>query len=145
MNTPITLTELVIKKMDIVNESDLANSVSGLLSIEATAAYGEIKEGKNDNCIVYHDLSLHIQGRPHQTEEPIFTVNIEATGQFMASLKDVEKARRDEETQACVSSVIADAMFLGMRAYIDQSFSMMGLKNVPMPWSFKLEQPATLK
>jgi len=41
--------------------------------------------------------------------------------------------------------MIADSMFLGMRAYMDQSFSMMGLKNVQIPWSFKLEQPATLR
>jgi len=145
MKLPITLTDLFIKKMNIENDYDLASSTSGTLIIEAFAAYGDIVKATNDKCIVHHNLTLKMRGVSEGSEDPLFTVSVEATGKFTASVADVENARNDQETQTCVSSMIADSMFLGMRAYMDQSFSMMGLKNVQIPWSFKLEQPAILE
>jgi hypothetical protein len=145
MKSPISLTELFVTKVDITNDRNLARSKSGILITDASAAYGDIEEGENGMCAVYHNLMLNMRGVSEGVDDTLFTVRIEATGKFMASLEDVESARTNLDTQTCVSSMIADLMFLGMRSYLDQSFSMMGLKNVQIPWGFKLEQPATLK
>lgn len=145
MKLPVTLTDLFITKVDLANDYDLGSSTSGMLIIEALAAYGDIEDEQNGLCAVHHNLILNMRGISEGVENPLFTVRIEATGKFSASLEDIEHARSDQDLQTCVSSMIADSMFLGMRAYLDHSFSMMGLKNVQIPWSFKLEQPAILE
>jgi hypothetical protein len=144
MNLPITLTDLQINKMNIDNQFDPTATASGIIVIEASAAYGEIETVGDNHCVIYHDLNLTIRGVTEGGEEPIFTVTIEASGKFLAQQKDVDKARDDEEIQTCVSSNISDAMYLGLRSYLDQSFSLMGLKNIYIPWSFELEKPAQL-
>jgi hypothetical protein len=145
MKSPISLTELFVTKVDIKNDRNFDRSKSGVLITDALAAYGDIEEEQNGMCAVYHNLILNMRGVTEGVDDALFTLCIEATGKFMASLEDVESARNNQDTQACVSAMIADLMFLGMRSYLEQSFSMMGLKNVQIPWGFKLEQPAILK
>ncbi|MDC0088552.1 hypothetical protein OAI12_00900 [Porticoccaceae bacterium] len=139
MDRAVAMVSLAVTKVSAQTNIKGNNSVSGSMSVDAVGKFVDQAEDCDEAiCLMPYYLSLELKAMDHKGDKELFNVSIDTEATFRISREYFDLAKKDTLVREDVSADMAHAIYVGVRSYFEQTFSILGVKNVHMPWVLDL-------
>lgn len=139
MDRTLAMVSMAVTKANAHTNIKGNNPVSGSMSVDAVGKFIDQAEDCDETtCLMPYYLSLELKAMDHKGDKELFTVSVDTEATFIVAQEYFNLAKEDSVAREEVSADMAHAIYVGVRSYLEQTFSILGVKNVHMPWVLDL-------